>query len=91
MDAYVRPMAWRGSKMMGVSAQRAKINVAVATWEWPAYFSPELREKGIKLTLGQVGAARAPHRADRQQGRGPLRDLHRPPSMRPRRRATTTR
>jgi branched-chain amino acid aminotransferase len=48
-DCYVRPIAWRGSEMMGVSAQQAKINVAVATWEWPAYFSPELREKGIKL------------------------------------------
>ena len=34
---------------MGVSAQAAKINVAVATWEWPSYFSPELREKGIKM------------------------------------------
>jgi branched-chain amino acid aminotransferase len=48
-DCYVRPIAWRGSEMMGVSAQQAKINVAVATWEWPAYFSPELREKGIRL------------------------------------------
>ena len=48
-DCYVRPIAWRGSEMMGVSAQATKINVAVATWEWPAYFSPELREKGIKL------------------------------------------
>ncbi|MBI3451247.1 MAG: branched-chain amino acid aminotransferase [Rhodospirillales bacterium] len=49
-DCYVRPIAWRGSEMMGVSAQQTKINVAIATWEWPAYFSPELREKGIRLT-----------------------------------------
>ena len=48
-DCYVRPIAWRGSEVMGVSAQAAKINVAVATWEWPSYFSPELREKGIKM------------------------------------------
>ena len=45
-DCYVRPIAWRGSEVMGVSAQAAKINVAVATWEWPSYFSPELREIG---------------------------------------------
>src|SRR5215207_332693 len=48
-DGYVRPIAWRGSEMMGVSAQNNKINVAVATWEWPSYFSPEARMEGIKL------------------------------------------
>ena len=39
-DAYVRPVAWRGSEMMGVSAQTNRINVAVAVWDWPSYFSP---------------------------------------------------
>ena len=48
-DAYVRPVAWRGSEMMGVSAQSAKINLAIAVWEWPSYFSPESRMKGIRL------------------------------------------
>ena len=48
-DGYVRPIAWRGSEMMGVSAQNNRINVAVATWEWPSYFSPEARMEGIKL------------------------------------------
>ncbi len=48
-DAYVRPVAWRGSEMMGVSAQETKINVAIAVWEWPSYFSPEARLKGIRL------------------------------------------
>ncbi|HEX6980449.1 MAG TPA: branched-chain amino acid aminotransferase [Alphaproteobacteria bacterium] len=48
-DCYVRPIAWRGSEMMGVSAQATKINVAIATWQWPSYFSPELREKGIRM------------------------------------------
>ncbi len=48
-DAYVRPVAWRGSEMMGVSAQSAKINFAIAVWEWPSYFSPEARMKGIRL------------------------------------------
>ncbi len=48
-DAYLRPIAWRGSEQMGVSAQQAKIHVAIAAWEWPSYFSPEAREKGIYL------------------------------------------
>ena len=48
-DAYLRPFAWRGSEMMGVSAQETKINMAVAVWEWPSYFSPEARLKGIRL------------------------------------------
>ncbi len=49
-DAYVRPVAWRGSEMMGVSAQQNRIHLAIAVWEWPSYFSPELREKGIRLS-----------------------------------------
>lgn len=48
-DAYVRPIAWRGSEMMGVSAQNTKIHLAIAAWEWPAYFSPEARMKGIRM------------------------------------------
>ncbi len=48
-DAYVRPVAWRGSEMMGISAQATRINVVVAAWEWPSYFDPELRAKGIRL------------------------------------------
>jgi len=52
-DAYVRPVAWRGSEMMGVSAQETKINVAIAVWEWPSYFSPEARLRGIRLTTSK--------------------------------------
>lgn len=48
-DCYIRAIAWRGSEMMGVSAQMSKIHLAIATWEWPSYFSPELLEKGIRL------------------------------------------
>lgn len=51
VDGYVRPIAWRGSEMMGVSAQATRINVAVASWPWPSYFSPEARTKGIRLKI----------------------------------------
>ena len=52
-NGYVRPFAWRGSEMMGVSAQNTSINVAIATWEWPTYFDPELKAKGIKLNISK--------------------------------------
>lgn len=53
VDAYIRPIAWRGSEMMGVSAQRNTINVAIAAWAWPSYFDPEERLKGIRLDMAQ--------------------------------------
>lgn len=52
-DAYVRPVAWRGSEMMGVSAQHNKIHLAIATWQWPSYFDPAQRLKGIRLDLAE--------------------------------------
>ena len=52
-EAYVRPVAWRGSEMMGVSAQSNTIHLAIASWEWPSYFDPEQRLKGIKLDLAE--------------------------------------
>ncbi|MDY8108991.1 branched-chain amino acid aminotransferase [Fulvimarina sp. 2208YS6-2-32] len=53
VDAYVRPVAWRGSEMMGVSAQNNTINVAIAAWVWPSYFDPEQRMKGIRLDMAE--------------------------------------
>ncbi len=47
----MRPVAWRGSEMMGVSAQNNKIHLAIATWQWPSYFDPVQRLKGIRLDL----------------------------------------
>ena len=53
MDAYVRPVAWRGSEMMGVSAQNNTIHLAIAVWEWPSYFDPAERLKGIRLDMAE--------------------------------------
>jgi branched-chain amino acid aminotransferase len=52
-DAYVRPLAWRGSEALGVSAQNNRIHLAITTWEWPSYFDPEQRLKGIRLDLAE--------------------------------------
>ncbi len=51
-DAYVRPIAWRGSEQLAVSAQQTTIHLAIATWEWPSYFGAE-RMKGIRLGMAQ--------------------------------------
>ncbi len=50
VDGYVRPIAWRGSEQMGVSARQTTINVAVAAWDWGSYFDPEARLKGLRVT-----------------------------------------
>lgn len=49
VDAYVRPVAWRGSEMMAVSAQHSTIHVAIAAWAWPSMFNPEIKARGIRL------------------------------------------
>ena len=53
LNGYVRPFAWRGSEMMGVSAQNTRINVAIATWEWGDYFDPKLKLDGIRLDVSR--------------------------------------
>jgi len=50
-NGYVRPLIWRGSEMMAISAQKNKIHVAIATWEWGSYFDPKLKLSGIKLNI----------------------------------------
>ena len=52
-NGYIRPFVWRGSEMMGVSAQNTKINVAIAIWDWPAYFDSKLKINGIKLNISK--------------------------------------
>ncbi len=52
-NGYVRPVAWRGSEMMAISAQKTKIHVAIASWEWGSYFDPSLKLKGIRLDISK--------------------------------------
>lgn len=49
-DGYIRPFAWRGAEVMGVASKGSKVHVAVAAWEWPSYFDPEEKKKGIRIT-----------------------------------------
>ena len=52
-DAYVRPVAWRGSEQMGVSPKGTKPHLAIAAWEWGKYFAPEIAAKGLRLDIAQ--------------------------------------
>jgi branched-chain amino acid aminotransferase len=52
-DCYIRPIAWRGSEQIGVTAQDSKIHLAIAAWEWPSYFNPEEKRKGIRMTYAK--------------------------------------
>lgn len=51
LDAYLRPIAWRGSEQMGVAAQRSRIHLAIACWAWGAYFGEEALAKGLRLDI----------------------------------------
>jgi len=65
-DCYVRPIAWRGSEQMGVSAQKTKIHLAIAAWDWGSYFPMEQRLKGIRIDFAKYrrpDPATAPTRA----------------------------
>ena len=52
-DAYIRPVAWRGSETMRLSAQETSIHLAIAAWEWPSYFDMEQRLRGIRLHIAK--------------------------------------
>jgi branched-chain amino acid aminotransferase len=51
VNAYMRPLAWRGSEQMGVSAQRTHIHLAIACWDWGNYFSEDAVLKGLRLDI----------------------------------------
>lgn len=51
IDAYMRPIAWRGSEKMGVSPSGTGIHLAIAAWDWGKYFDPEKASKGLRLDI----------------------------------------
>ena len=53
VDGYMRPVAWRGSEMMAISAQQTTIHVAIAGWVWPSMYKADIKEKGIRLTMAK--------------------------------------
>lgn len=52
-NGYVRPIAWRGAEVMGVSAKGTKPHVAIAAWPWPEYYSEDARRKGLRVTVSK--------------------------------------
>ena len=52
-DCYLRPAAWRGSDKVGLSPGGATVHLAIAVWDWPAYFSPDKLSTGIRLQYAQ--------------------------------------
>jgi branched-chain amino acid aminotransferase len=52
-DGYIRPVVFRGSEMMAVSAQNTAIHVGIAAWQWPSYFDPKEKLKGIRLEISE--------------------------------------
>ena len=52
-NGYIRPVVWRGSEMMAISAEKASTNIAIACWEWPSYFSPDKLLQGINLSVAE--------------------------------------
>jgi len=49
MDCYIRPVAYLGAEQLSVSSLNSKVHLAIAAWEWPSYFDPEVKKKGIRL------------------------------------------
>ena len=89
-DCYIRAFAWRGSEALGVTAMNNTIHLAIANWEWPSYFDPAQRLKGIRLDLADYRRPDPKHRAGDGQGLRPLCRSARSPNTSPSAKATPT-
>ena len=49
-EGYVRPIAWRGSERIAVSATGSRVHVSIACWAWPNLFGAG-RMSGVRLAM----------------------------------------
>jgi len=47
-DAYLRPVAWLGAEVMGVSPTGATPHLAIAAWPWAQYYDQD-RMRGVRI------------------------------------------
>lgn len=52
-SGYIRPIAWRGSEVMGVSAIGASVHLAIAPWELEGRLSVQAKPGGISVTMAR--------------------------------------
>ena len=48
-DCYVRPVGFLGAEQVSVTAKNSRPHLAIAAWDWPSYFDPEVKARGIRL------------------------------------------
>lgn len=53
-NAYIRPMCFYGSEGMGLHADRLKVHVMVAAWEWGSYLGEENLTRGIRVKIASI-------------------------------------
>lgn len=50
-ECYIRPMAFYGSKRLGVMPDESDVHLIIAAWQWGAYLGEEALQKGVKTKI----------------------------------------